>query len=399
MIFLSACRGFTLRRLASRSGVSVPPYGWSAEAGIFFPRMRYWPIFLVPLGRRRLRLSRELAGYALADRIVIPSLHVKESFRRDPTAYAKLFMNPYGVDLEMFPTAQRHNSDKEFTLLFVGSWTLRKGCDLLVSAVARTPGVRLVHVGSIGSDLAFPTDNPRFVHIDPVPQTELARFYAEADAFVLASREDGFGVVLAQALASGLPVICTDRTGGADLAHTPALAQRHYNYTPRRFVGACCRGGWIARPSQGRRASCRLRTLIAKRSHGQPTGVVMLSKSRLILTNTVESRIDHRAIRFLPENDACERFCFTIGCMSSPDLIRLMADRRTPYRDFARRWPWPERKRGCFRWAGSTGVTSRTTKSAGVALLRIGRVFLLCENCVARQVSRARCGNWRQRLT
>ena len=29
-----------------------------------------------------------------------------------------------------------------------------------------------------------------------------------------------------QALASGLSVICTDRTGGADLAHTPALARR-----------------------------------------------------------------------------------------------------------------------------------------------------------------------------
>jgi glycosyltransferase involved in cell wall biosynthesis len=74
--------------------------------------------------------------------------------------------------------------------------------------------------------LAFPTGDARFVHLDPVPQTELARFYAEADAFVLASRQDGFGVVLAQALASGLPIICTDRTGGADLAHTLALAER-----------------------------------------------------------------------------------------------------------------------------------------------------------------------------
>jgi glycosyltransferase involved in cell wall biosynthesis len=173
-----------------------------------------------------LAIARELAGYALADRIVIPSAHVKESFCCDPTAYAKLFMNPYGVDLEMFPAAQRHNPDKEFTLLVVGAWTLRKGCDLLISAISRTPGVRLVHVGSIGSDLAFPTGDPRLVHLDSVPQTELARFYAEADAFVLASREDGFGVVLAQALASGLPVICTDRTGGADLAHTPALARR-----------------------------------------------------------------------------------------------------------------------------------------------------------------------------
>jgi glycosyltransferase involved in cell wall biosynthesis len=173
-----------------------------------------------------LAISRELAGYALADRIVVPSLHVKESFRRDPAVDAKLFTNPYGVDLEMFPTASRHNADKEFTLLFVGSWTLQKGCDLLVSAVAESGGVRLVHVGSIGTDLAFPTGDARFVHVDPVPQTELARCYAEADAFVLASRQDGFGVVLAQALASGLPVICTDRTGGADLAHTPALAER-----------------------------------------------------------------------------------------------------------------------------------------------------------------------------
>jgi starch synthase len=173
-----------------------------------------------------LAISRELAGYTLADRIVIPSLHVKESFRCDPAAYAKLFMNPYGVDLEMFPTASWHNADKEFTLLFVGSWTLQKGCDLLISAVAESGGVRLVHVGPIGTDLAFPTGDARFVHIDPVPQTELARFYAQADAFVLVSRQDGFGLVLAQALASGLPIICTDRTGGVDLAHTPALAER-----------------------------------------------------------------------------------------------------------------------------------------------------------------------------
>ncbi len=65
-----------------------------------------------------------------------------------------------------------------------------------------------------------------FIHVNPVSQPELSRFYAQADAFVLASREDGFAVVLSQALASGLPVICTDRTGGPDLAHTTALAAR-----------------------------------------------------------------------------------------------------------------------------------------------------------------------------
>ena len=42
---------------------------------------------------------------------------------------------------------------------------------------------------------------------------------------MLASRQEGFGVVLCQALASGLPLVCTDRTGGSDLAEMPGLAR------------------------------------------------------------------------------------------------------------------------------------------------------------------------------
>jgi glycosyltransferase involved in cell wall biosynthesis len=172
-----------------------------------------------------LAIRRELAGYALADRVVIPSSHVGESFRRDGSAYAKLFYNPYGVDLAMFPLCIEKAPTDPFSLIYVGLWCLRKGCDLLAEAVKKVPGVRLTHVGPVG-DLNFPTGDERFLHLDPAPQPELARFYSSADVFVLASREDGFGNVLAQALASGLPLICTDRTGGADLAHTPALAAR-----------------------------------------------------------------------------------------------------------------------------------------------------------------------------
>jgi starch synthase len=172
-----------------------------------------------------LTIRRELAGYALADRIVIPSSHVEDSFRHDEAAHAKIFRNPYGVDLQMFPRLTRRSQDGLFTLLFVGTWSLRKGCDLLAEAVGQTSGVRLLHVGGIG-DLEFPQDDPRFVHIDAVQQWELAKFYASASALIQASREDGFGVVIAQALAVGLPVICTDRTGGADLSRTSALAER-----------------------------------------------------------------------------------------------------------------------------------------------------------------------------
>jgi starch synthase len=170
-----------------------------------------------------LAIHRELAGYTLADRIAIPSHHVRESFCSDRSTYAKLFYNPYGVDLAMFPQRPDRAPRERLSLLFVGTWSLQKGCDLLAEAVRRVPRVCLIHVGGIG-DLDFPTGDDRFVHINPVPQRELAALYAAADIFVLASRQDGFGMVLSQALASGLPVICTDRTGGPDLAHTASLA-------------------------------------------------------------------------------------------------------------------------------------------------------------------------------
>lgn len=170
-------------------------------------------------------VRRELEGYAIADRIVIASTHVEESFRRDPLSHAKLFRNPYGVDIGMFAPVKPRAPDGKARFLYVGTWSLRKGCDLLAEAVRRLSNVELVHVGAI-ADCAFPQGDNRFRHHDAVPQWQLPKFYTEADAFVLASREDGFGMVLGQALASGLPVIGTDHTGTPDLALTPRLAER-----------------------------------------------------------------------------------------------------------------------------------------------------------------------------
>jgi starch synthase len=198
-------------------------------------------------------IRRELAGYALANRIVIPSAHVAESFRRDPASHTKLFCSPYGVDLVMFPLRKEQPQIEPFSFLLVGIWSLRKGCDILVEAIRQIAGVCLLHVGAIG-DCGFPMGDDRFFHVNPVPQRELARFYAAADVFVLASREDGFGMVLSQALASGLPVICTDRTGGADLAHTPALAAR-ITVVPNGDVGALAAAiaSWRDRLRAGKR--------------------------------------------------------------------------------------------------------------------------------------------------
>jgi glycosyltransferase involved in cell wall biosynthesis len=168
-------------------------------------------------------IDRELQGYAIADQIAVASTHVVESFAPWPEHARKLSQNPYGVDLNQFPVRDRTHLPVEPTVLFVGQWSYRKGVDVLAEAIEAMDGVRLIHVGPL-SDAPFPADR-RFVHHESVPQHRLKEFYGASHVFALASREDGFGMVLSQALVSGLPVVCTDRTGGPDLARLPGLAR------------------------------------------------------------------------------------------------------------------------------------------------------------------------------
>jgi glycosyltransferase involved in cell wall biosynthesis len=114
----------------------------------------------------------------------------------------------------MFPATPKPQNQTP-KLVFAGTWSLRKGCDVLANALADQPW-RLLHVGSVG-DAPLPT-LANFSSHGLVPQSELAAVYAQADAFVHPSREEGLSLVQAQALACGLPLVCTDRTGGEDLA-------------------------------------------------------------------------------------------------------------------------------------------------------------------------------------
>jgi len=162
-------------------------------------------------------VRRELAEYEIADRIAVPSRHVEQSFVERGVPAHKLFRNPYGVDLDMFPATAVPPADARATIIMVGKWSLRKGCDVLTEAWRRLAvrGVRLRHVGGLG-DAPIPAD-PGFEHCGPVDQRALTRCYAEAHVFALASREEGLALVQVQALASGLPVAATDRTGADDL--------------------------------------------------------------------------------------------------------------------------------------------------------------------------------------
>jgi glycosyltransferase involved in cell wall biosynthesis len=186
-------------------------------------------------------VRRELAEYQIADVITVPSKHVERSFTERGISPDKLFRNPYGVDLAMFPATAAPARDIPPTIITVGTWSLRKGCDVLVDAWRHlaTRHVRLLHVGPLG-DAPVPTD-PGFEHRDAVEQRLLTHAYAGAHVFALASREEGLALVQVQALASGLPVAATDHTGAEDLRECledpHAIAIAPANDVPR-LVGA-----------------------------------------------------------------------------------------------------------------------------------------------------------------
>src|SRR5437660_569697 len=84
--------------------------------------------------------KRELHGYAIADRIAVPSAHVVESFTRWPEHARKLCTIPYGVDLAQFPLIDRELRHQP-TVLFVGNWSYQKGADVLTRAIEQMSGV------------------------------------------------------------------------------------------------------------------------------------------------------------------------------------------------------------------------------------------------------------------
>ncbi len=101
------------------------------------------------------------------------------------------------------------------TVITTGAWSYQKGSDILADVISQLHGVQLMHVGAV---LDCPLPNAAwFKHYAPIPQKELVHFYGQAHMFALLSRQDGFGMVIPQALACGLPVVCSNRTGAPDL--------------------------------------------------------------------------------------------------------------------------------------------------------------------------------------
>jgi glycosyltransferase involved in cell wall biosynthesis len=161
--------------------------------------------------------------YAAADCITVPSKFSLRSFQESGVPPSKLRRLPYGVDLSRFEPRGAPDPAR-FDILFVGGMALRKGVPYLIQAYRklRHPAKSLTFVGSASPELIAAlrargqwADDARIA--GPVPQTALKDIMSRSHVLVLPSIEDGFGMVLAQAMACGCPVIGSLNTGTEDL--------------------------------------------------------------------------------------------------------------------------------------------------------------------------------------
>ena len=161
-------------------------------------------------------------------RVIAVSERVRQDLAICYGRTAKVNVLYHGIDVAQFTPVNREVwrnvvrsqvglADSDFVFLFVGD--LRKGAALAIEALAhlpkgklllvsRTPADSYAHIAErcgVGNRVVF---SRATLHIE--------RFYAACDAFVFPTPYDAFGMVIAEAMASALPVITSREAGAAE---------------------------------------------------------------------------------------------------------------------------------------------------------------------------------------
>jgi D-inositol-3-phosphate glycosyltransferase len=177
---------------------------------------------------RRIHHERQLMQSV--QRIIVPTPSERDNMIKHYAAGAeRIRVIPCGVDLERFQPMDRMQARQQLNLppsadiiLFVGRFAPLKGLDRLVKVVARLKDrhpLRLVIVGGEGPEddstrqlnqLVQSLDLQTRVRLEgPIEHGILPRYYSAADALVMPSQYESFGLVVLEAMACGTPVLAS----------------------------------------------------------------------------------------------------------------------------------------------------------------------------------------------
>jgi len=174
----------------------------------------YWHDYL---GRFRGRCARfiEILVIRLSKNIIAHSFKTKNELINSGTRSENVIIIPHGIDFKLIAnTPASHNSSD---LIFAGRLIKDKNVDIIIQSVARIkeflPKVKCFIVGDgpekgklfeLSSQLNL---NDNIIFRDFLPYPELVSLVKSSKIFIFPSSREGFGMVVIEAMACGLPVI------------------------------------------------------------------------------------------------------------------------------------------------------------------------------------------------
>jgi len=215
----------------SRSGMPVVSYAASLvrEERVRLQAQLSGPVKLLTLLNTRLVSVLDQRAVRLADIVLAINPSMADMYRALGAKMSRLL--PPGLDTDDFsPSGDRRHDGP---ILSVGRLSdPRKGTDRLIrayaAAVETDPDLpRMVLAGRLApspDDVALIDElglSSRVDVVSPVPAGGLVDLYRSASQFVMASHEEGLGIVALEAMACGLPVVATDTEGSRFVLGSP----------------------------------------------------------------------------------------------------------------------------------------------------------------------------------
>jgi glycosyltransferase involved in cell wall biosynthesis len=215
---------------ARRRGIctlyDLPIGYWRAARTLLLDEAERKPEWAATLSGNRdspAKTDRKDAELALADVVFVASSYTRRTLGEAADFKGTVVVVPYGSPsfMPVAPTTAPVPS-KKLRVLFVGSLGQRKGLSYLFDACREVQSaVTLTVIGQKPLEPCPVLDRELSAvrWIPSCPHQEILAEMAAHDVFVFPSLFEGFGLVLLEALAMGLPVITTAHTAGPDLIH------------------------------------------------------------------------------------------------------------------------------------------------------------------------------------
>lgn len=185
--------------------------------------IRQFPDWKFSLKRKQHKqIAVEESEMELANHIVVASSFTLSTYASHGIPTEKISINPYGVDAELFkPIENKRRDGGKLQFVFVGLVDARKGIPFLLETWngINSANADLTLIGPVtaASEKYINKHYPSVILKGKLAFNEVKDLLPNYDVMIFPSFFEGFGLVIPEAMASGLPVITTTATCGPDI--------------------------------------------------------------------------------------------------------------------------------------------------------------------------------------